>query len=104
MTRTITPIQRAVIMLDQSSGELREQDDSALGLDLWPETRAALDGCGAGLELILAVPPEAADRMLSEQPLEVPLTGIGEFITEQGLWQTDGTNRRPLEPRGYEHQ
>ena len=28
--------------------------------------------------------------MLAEQPLGVPLTDIGEFTAEPGLWQRDG--------------
>ena len=61
-------------------------------------------GDGEDFELILAVPPETARRMLVEQPLSVPLTDIGEFVAEPGLWmQTSGGNRRPLAPRGWEH-
>ena len=59
MATTITLIKRAVIMLDQSSGELREEDGELLGLDLWPETQAAFSDAGArGLEAILAVPTD----------------------------------------------
>jgi hypothetical protein len=59
MATTITPIKRAVIMLDQSSGELREEDGKLLGLDLWPETQAAFSATGAqGLQVILAVPTD----------------------------------------------
>ncbi len=60
---------------------------------------------GEDFELILAVPPESATRMLAEQPLAVPLTRIGEFIEERGLWRIDATGQRAtLEPRGYEHK
>ncbi len=62
-------------------------------------------GDGEDFELILAVPPDAADRMLAEQPLAVPLTVIGEFVAERGLWQIGAGGRRlPLAPRGYEHE
>jgi thiamine-monophosphate kinase len=69
--------------------------------------RTALDHAlsdGEDFELILAVPPEQAEELLRSQPLEVPLTKIGTFVTEPGLWsqQADGT-RVPLVPRGYEH-
>ncbi len=59
---------------------------------------------GEDFELILAAPPHAARQMLTEQPLAVPLSDIGEFIAERGLWsrQADGS-RRPLTPRGWEH-
>ena len=70
--------------------------------------RSALDHAlsdGEDFELILAVPPDAAKRMLSEQPLPVPLTRIGEFVPEPGLWQT-GPGGVPvaLAARGYEHR
>jgi len=60
---------------------------------------------GEDFELILAVPPGEAERMIAEQPLDVPLTAIGEFVPEQGLWQIDAEGtRRPLEPRGWQHE
>ena len=60
---------------------------------------------GEDFELILAVAPDDAARMLSEQPVApLQLTDIGEFIAEPGLWQiTADGNRQPLEPRGWEH-
>ena len=59
---------------------------------------------GEDFELILAVPPEEAERMLSDQPLGVPLTVIGEFIEAPGLWQRDARGRRPLPARGFLHE
>ena len=54
--------------------------------------------------MILAVPPEEAVRLLNDQPLDVPLTRIGTFFKEPGLWIDEPTGqRRPLPPRGYEH-
>jgi len=62
-------------------------------------------GDGEDFELILAVPGDEAERMLSDQPLAVPLTEIGDFIAEPGLWQTHGGGpRRELVPRGWEHR
>ncbi len=59
---------------------------------------------GEDFELVLAVPPDAARQMLSDQPLAVPLAAIGEFVAESGLWQLDARGRRkPLMPRGFEH-
>jgi thiamine-monophosphate kinase len=55
---------------------------------------------GEDFELILAVPAEEAERLLADQPLDVPLTCVGEFVTEPGLCSTDGSR---LEPRGWEH-
>ncbi len=60
---------------------------------------------GEDFELILAVPPEQADRMLADQPLDVPLSCIGRFVGEPGLWQRDAEGRSTrLVPRGYEHR
>jgi thiamine-monophosphate kinase len=60
---------------------------------------------GEDFELILAVAPDEAPRMLAEQPLGVPLTEIGRFVAERGLWQLDESGRRqPLAPRGYLHK
>jgi thiamine-monophosphate kinase len=68
---------------------------------------SALDhalGDGEDFELILAVPPAEAERMLGEQPLSAPLTRIGEFVDEPGLWQADDRGGRiALTPRGYQH-
>ncbi len=60
---------------------------------------------GEDFELILAVPPDEAQRMLAEQPLEVPLTAIGRFVAEPGLWQIDaeGVQCR-LQPQGWQHE
>jgi thiamine-monophosphate kinase len=60
---------------------------------------------GEDFELIFAVPPADAARLIADQPLSgVPLTDIGEFVAEMGLWQRDATgNTIPLEPRGWEH-
>jgi thiamine-monophosphate kinase len=59
---------------------------------------------GEDFELILAVPRDAADAMLAEQPLACGLTCVGQFVAEPGLWQIDaGGVRRPLAPRGFEH-
>jgi thiamine-monophosphate kinase len=63
-------------------------------------------GDGEDFELILAVPPHEAERMLLNQPLgdHCPLTDIGQFVAEPGLWQIDASGpRRPLVPRGWEH-
>jgi thiamine-monophosphate kinase len=70
--------------------------------------RSALDHAlsdGEDFELILAVPPAEAERMLAEQPLAVPLTAIGQFIAQPGLWarSVDG-KLEPLPPRGYQHR
>ena len=61
-------------------------------------------GDGEDFELLLAVPPDEARRMLAEQPLGVPLTDVGQFTAEAGLWQREaGGPVRPLTPSGWEH-
>jgi thiamine-monophosphate kinase len=62
-------------------------------------------GDGEDFELILAVPPRDAERVLADQPLAVPITDVGEFIDTPGLWQMDiQGNRRPLAPTGWQHK
>ena len=62
-------------------------------------------GDGEDFELLLAVPPGEARRMLAEQPLGVPLTDIGQFTAEPGLGQREaGGPPRPLTPSGWEHR
>lgn len=68
---------------------------------LKPLDRALYDG--EDFELILAVPPSEAERMIRDQPLSVKLTDIGEFVPESGLWLEKGKKRTPLEPKGYQH-
>ena len=59
-------------------------------------------GDGEDFELILAVPPQEARRMLAEQPLGVPLSDIGQFVAEPGLSIQDAAGpARPLTPRGW---
>lgn len=61
-------------------------------------------GDGEDFELILAAAPTVAAELLSTQPLGIPLTCIGRFVKEAGLWENapDGT-RQMLTPQGYEH-
>jgi thiamine-monophosphate kinase len=69
--------------------------------------RSALDHAlsdGEDFELVLAVPPTVAEQILRDQPLAVPVTAIGEFVAEPGLWESSADGSlRPLVPRGYEH-
>ena len=88
----------AVPIADDARRLAEKLDDGSTPLD------HAL-GDGEDFELALAVPPEEAERMLAEQPLDVPLTSIGRFVPEPGLWQADAKGRRaPLAPRGYQHR
>ncbi|HLA84241.1 MAG TPA: thiamine-phosphate kinase, partial [Thermoguttaceae bacterium] len=73
-----------------------------MGDGLTPLDHALADG--EDFELILAAPPDEARRIVAEQPLDVRITDVGEFVAERGLWQTDRTSgRRALSPRGWEH-
>jgi len=61
-------------------------------------------GDGEDFELILAVPPADARRMTAERLVDVPLTDVGEFVAERGLWLRDRGGLRPLTPRGWVHE
>ncbi|GJM30578.1 MAG: hypothetical protein DHS20C17_32130 [Cyclobacteriaceae bacterium] len=66
-------IKRAVIMLDQSSGELREDDDAALGIDLWPEVEKSLETLvDDGIEVMLTVPSNESTEDLQDLSSWVP--------------------------------
>jgi len=84
------PISGAAVELGRSSGEQAIEHALSDGEDF---------------ELVLAVPPMEAQRLLSAQPLDVPLTCIGQFVKDAGLWAIGSDGRRePLSPRGYEHR
>jgi thiamine-monophosphate kinase len=58
---------------------------------------------GEDFELVLALAPAEARRLLQTQPVEgITLVHIGECV-EQGLWLERAGQRQPLEPRGYVH-
>jgi thiamine-monophosphate kinase len=61
---------------------------------------------GEDFELVLAVPPAEAERMIAEQRLApLRLSDIGEFTAELGLWQLNAAGeRQPLAVQGYEHE
>ena len=59
---------------------------------------------GEDFELILALPHEAAKELVANQPLGVPVSVIGSFTSEPGLFGIREGNREPLQPRGYEHR
>jgi thiamine-monophosphate kinase len=61
-------------------------------------------GDGEDFELLLAVPPVAAEAILRDQPLNCPISCIGELIAERGLWQLASNNQRiPLPATGWQH-
>ena len=91
-------IDLARVPVAQAARDLAKQrDDGVSPLD------HAL-GDGEDFELIVAMPPEAANRLVAKQPAGCVWTIIGEFVSERGLWQRDASGTRsPLAPRGYEH-
>jgi len=61
-------------------------------------------GDGEDFELILAVAPDEARRIVADQPLDVPVSDLGEFVAEPGLWLEEAEGRRrPLAPCGWQH-
>ena len=59
---------------------------------------------GEDFELLLAAPSHEAKRIVRDQPLDVPVTMIGEFVEQPGLWtKGQGGNLQILQPKGYEH-
>jgi thiamine-monophosphate kinase len=90
-------------ILDVSSVPVSADAVQLAGQDGVTALRHALED-GEDFELILAVAQHEAQRLLADQPLSVPLTQVGQFVAERGLWreEADGT-RRPLAVRGYEH-
>jgi len=70
------------------------------------ETQSALEhalGDGEDFELILALRPDEALRLLQTQPVPgIRLYHIGECV-EKGLWLESGGEEQQLEPAGYVH-
>jgi thiamine-monophosphate kinase len=61
-------------------------------------------GDGEDFELVLAVAPEDAYRLLAAQPVAgITFFHIGECVPD-GLWLEQAGVRTPLEPRGYVHE
>jgi thiamine-monophosphate kinase len=102
----------AIIDIDRvpiAEAAVRVSEIDSAKLDMSGARATPLDHAlcdGEDFELILAVPSEASAQMVTQQPLAgVPLTDIGEFVPERGLWQRDGAGRTtPLVPRGWEHE
>lgn len=60
-------------------------------------------GDGEDFELLLAVPPDVASRIVQDQAIECGIRDVGEFTTELGLRQRTGDRVSPLDPSGYVH-
>lgn len=77
-------------------------------VDRLPETgKTRLEhalGDGEDFELLLAVPSETAKLLIETQPLDVPLSDIGCFTEQKGLFiRKPNDDIRPLRPQGFEH-
>jgi thiamine-monophosphate kinase len=60
---------------------------------------------GEDFELILAVSPECVERFFQQHPnWHSRLTAIGRFSEQPGLWSEQGSELKPLPPRGYQHR
>jgi thiamine-monophosphate kinase len=87
------------VPIDEAAERLaRESRDDATAID-----HALADG--EDFELILAVAPGEADRLAKAFPFELPLTDIGCFTEQPGLWTRNKHGElQPLAPRGWEHR
>ena len=79
----------------------RDQPDA--GSRRTPLDHALADG--EDFELLLAMPPDDAQRLVCDPPAGLSPAVIGEVIAEPGLFATDSTAaRRPLPPQGFIHE
>ncbi len=98
---------------ESGCGALVETDAVPISADAWRLATELGDGVtalehalgdGEDFELILAVPPDDAARLVADQPLDIAVTDVGQFVEEPGLWQSEASGaRQPLAVRGYEH-
>jgi thiamine-monophosphate kinase len=59
---------------------------------------------GEDFELVFAVAQDEGQELIRSQPIPgITLAHIGQCV-EKGLWLEQEGKRRPLEPRGYEHE
>ena len=91
-------IDAALVPISGDASRLAEQNPA----DGSPLDHALCDG--EDFELILAVDSDSAARIIADPSIGVPLTRVGEFVAQPGLWLRDETGQcQSLAPRGYEH-
>jgi thiamine-monophosphate kinase len=89
-------LELASIPITREAEQLAAQDGQT------PLEHALADG--EDFELLLAVPPDEASRILEDQPLQVAITQIGQLTANRGLWQQDQHGKQTaLAPRGWLH-
>jgi thiamine-monophosphate kinase len=93
-------------VLDLDAVPLHPDAECLAARDGQPAIDHAL-GDGEDFELLLALAPDEASRLIAEmtsEQLGTPLTIIGEVRTGAGLYARSGRGLPdPLSPRGYEH-
>ena len=71
--------------------------------DKQPLDNALTDG--EDFELLFALAPDEAERLLQTQPISgITLSRVGECTREPGIFLEEGGQLRPLELQGYEHE
>jgi thiamine-monophosphate kinase len=59
---------------------------------------------GEDFELAFAVSPQDGQRLIQTQPISgITLAHVGEFLADKQYFLEEKGQRRPLEPRGFEH-
>lgn len=87
----------AIPVADAARQLAARSDDAVTAID-----HALADG--EDFELVFAVPQKEVDALLASRSIGVPLTRIGDFVPEAGLWQLGPAGERiALAPQGYEH-
>ncbi|MEX2169395.1 MAG: thiamine-phosphate kinase [Pirellulales bacterium] len=85
------------VPISGAANELSRRDPQTTALE-----HALSDG--EDFELLLAVPPDAASRIVHDQAVECGIRDVGEFTAEPGLRQRTADQISPLAPRGYVHR
>lgn len=91
------------------SGSIPIHPDAERAARELPDGRSPLEralGDGEDFELVMAMTPEDAGRLLADSPGGMALAVIGEIIEAPGLWEPspDGGARQPLAPTGFLHR
>ncbi len=84
------------IPISDAARRLNERDGRSPFEHAWSD--------GEDFELLLAVPADAAEAMIQEQPLDVPLTRIGGMIEPAGLWLKTEDGPTSAQPEGFQHR